>query len=179
MSRVGRQPIDIPSGVKVTFEDSYIFVNGKLGEMGRSIPAGISAELEGGKLLVSRRDDSREQKSLHGLTRTLLANMVKGVSDGFVKNLEIVGVGFKCEQKGRGIQLQVGFSHRVLVLPPEGIKIQVTGPLAFNVSGIDKEAVGEVAAKIRAVKPPEPYKGKGIKYSGEVIRRKAGKSAGK
>lgn len=179
MSRIGRIPIEIPSGVNVTIDGDHILVKGKLGELGRTIPDGIEMVLEGKTLQVNRRDDSTKMKSLHGLCRTLISNMVTGVNEGFKKNLDVVGVGYKCEQRGRAIQLQVGFSHRVILLPPEGVTIQVTGPSAFNVSGIDKELVGETAAKIRGVKPPEPYRGKGIKYSTEVVRRKAGKTAGK
>ncbi len=179
MSRVGREPIPIPAGVKVKFDGPMVLVSGKLGELGRPLPDGITAAIDDGKIIVTRRDDGRTQRSLHGLSRTLVANMVKGVSEGYKKDLEIVGVGFKAELRGKALQLQVGFSHRVIMIPPEGIKITVTGPLAFNVTGIDKQMVGEVAAKIRAIKPPEPFKGKGIKYAGEVVRRKAGKSAGK
>jgi len=179
MSRVGRIPIEIPNGVTVNIKDDYVLVQGVLGELERTLPGGIKADIEARTILVTRRDDSKDQKSLHGLCRTLISNMVKGVSDGFKKDLEGVGVGYKCEQRGKAIQLQVGFSHRVIVLPPDGITIKVTGPAAFNVSGIDKELVGEIAAKIRDVRPPEPYRGKGIKYATEVVRRKAGKTAGK
>lgn len=179
MSRVGRLPIDIPGGVKVDLGDGGILVTGKLGQLGRPIPDGISVDIDGTQLKVTRRDDSRDQKALHGLSRSLIANMVKGVSEGFKRDLEVVGVGYKCEQKGKAIMLSVGFSHRVIVLPPEGVAVKVTGPSAFNVTGIDKELVGETAAKIRAVRPPEPYRGKGIKYIEEVVRRKAGKTAGK
>jgi len=179
VSRVGRQPIEIPAGVNVSVNEGYILIKGRLGELGRSIPTGISVAVEGKSILVARRDDSREQKSLHGLSRTLIANMVRGVNEGYNKDLEVVGVGYKCEQRGRAIQLQVGFSHRVILIPPESVKIQVTSSSTFKVSGIDKELVGEVAAKIRAVRPPEPYRGKGIKYVGEFVRRKAGKTAGK
>lgn len=179
MSRVGRAPIDVPTGVTVSLDGSLVVAKGKLGQLQHSLPEGITAELDGAKLVVSRRDESRSQRSLHGLTRTLIANMVKGVSEGYKKEMEIVGVGYRCEQRGRAIQLQVGFSHRVIFIPPEGIKVTVGAVNAFSVTGIDKQLVGEVAAKIRAVRPPEPYRGKGIKYLAEVVRRKAGKSAGK
>ena len=179
MLRVGRAPITIPAGVNVAIEGAHIVAKGKLGELEHFLPGGITAELQGATLNVTRRDESREQKSLHGLSRTLVANMIKGVSEGYKKDLEIVGVGYRCEMKGGALQLQVGFSHRVLILPPEGIKLAITNQTNFNVSGVDKQLVGEVAAKIRAVKPPEPFRGKGIKYVGEVVRRKAGKSAGK
>lgn len=179
MSRVGRAPITVPAGVTVAIQGDHIVATGKLGELEHNLPNGITAILEGNNLQVTRRDDSREQKSLHGLSRTLVANMVQGVSVGYKKDLEIVGVGFRCELKGSALQLQVGFSHRVLILPPEGIKLSIVNQTNFSVSGIDKQLVGEVAAKIRAVKPPEPFRGKGIKYAGEVVRRKAGKSAGK
>lgn len=179
MSRVGRAPITVPAGVSIAIQGNHIVAKGKLGELDHDLPGGITASLSGNSLQINRLDDSRSQKSLHGLSRTLIANMVQGVSEGFKKDLEIVGVGFRCEAKGNALMLQVGFSHRVIILPPEGIKFSLTNPTNFSVSGIDKQLVGEVAAKIRAVKPPEPFRGKGIKYVGEVVRRKAGKSAGK
>ncbi len=179
MSRVGRAPINIPAGVTVDIQGEHIFAKGKLGELEHYMPSGITATLEGSTLSVTRRDDSRQQKALHGLSRTLVANMVKGVSEGYKKTLEIVGVGYRCEMKGKALQLQVGFSHRVLIVPPDGILLSVVNQTNFAVAGIDKQLVGEVAAKIRAVKPPEPFRGKGIKYIDEVVRRKAGKSAGK
>ena len=177
MSRVGREPIPIPDGVKVTINKEIISVNGKLGEMVRDLPEGITAKLNDNILQLNRRDDSRNQKALHGLSRALVANMVQGVSRGFTRGLEIVGVGYRCEQRGRAIQFAVGFSHRVIFIPPEGVEIKVTNPTKFSVLGIDKQMVGDVAAKIRAIRPPEPYKGKGIRYSGEYVRRKAGKTA--
>ncbi len=179
MSRVGRAPITIPAGVKVAIEGEHIVAKGKLGELEHNLPVGITATLEGNTLNVARQDDSRTQKSLHGLSRTLVANMVTGVSEGYKKTLDIVGVGYRCEMKGKALQMQIGFSHRVLIVPPEGIALAVLTQTSFSVSGIDKQLVGEVAAKIRGVKPPEPFRGKGIKYSDEVVRRKAGKSAGK
>ena len=179
MSRVGREPIALPAGVSVTIKGSLVKVKGKLGELERKLPEGITAALEDGRLHVRRSGDSRRQRSLHGLSRSLVANMVQGVAQGFSRELEIVGVGYRCEQRDRAIQFSVGFSHRVLFIPPEGILIKVTPPNKFTVSGIDRQLVGEVAAKLRSVRPPEPYKGKGIMYVGEHIRRKAGKTAGK
>ena len=139
MSRVGREPIPIPDGVKISIDGSLLKVNGKLGKLEHSLPSGITAVLEDNILQLNRRNDSREQKELHGLSRALLANMVHGVSQGFRKNLEIVGVGYRCDQKGKAIQLAVGFSHRVVFIPPEGIEVKVTEPTKFNVSGIDKQ----------------------------------------
>jgi len=176
MSRVGREPIPIPNGVKVTIDSKLVKINGKLGELQRELPTGITAAMEDKLLRVSRKDNSRNQRALHGLSRSLLANMVTGVASGFRKELEIVGVGYRCEQRGRALQLSVGFSHKVVFIPPEGIEIKVADATKFSVNGINKEIVGDIAAKIRAVRPPEPYKGKGIKYVGEYIRRKAGKS---
>ncbi len=179
MSRVGREPIKLPDGVQVTINNSDINVKGKLGELSRTLPEGIEASLEEKLLRVGRRDDSASQRSLHGLSRALLANMVAGVSQGYSKDLAIVGVGYRCEQKGKSLQLAVGFSHRVFVIPPDGITIKVNDQTKLTVSGIDKELVGQVAATIRSVRPPEPYKGKGIRYANEHVRRKAGKTAGK
>ena len=179
MSRVGRAPINIPAGVNVQIAGEQIVAKGKLGQLEHNLPGGITAVLSGSSLQVSRRDDSTDQRALHGLSRTLVANMVTGVSEGYKKTLEIVGVGYRCEMKGKALQLQIGFSHRVLIIPPEGITIAIVNATSFTVAGIDKQLVGEVSAKIRNVKPPEPFRGKGIKYSDEVVRRKAGKSAGK
>jgi len=176
MSRVGRNPIPVPSGVTVTIDKNNVKVKGKLGELNQILPVGINAVQQGELIKVQRSDDSKQQHAFHGLSRALLANMIHGVEKGFSKNLEIVGIGYRCEKKGGALQLAVGFSHRVIFIPPEGIEIKVTSPTTFSVNGFDKQLVGEVAAKIRAVKPPEPYKGKGIKYVGEYIRRKAGKS---
>ncbi len=179
MSRVGRAPITVPNGVTVTIDGNNVDVKGKLGQLDFSVPNGINVNQEDEKLVLQRRDDSKPQKALHGLSRALIANMVTGVTNGFQKNLEIVGVGYRAEQKGKALQLAIGFSHRVIFIPPEGIEIKVTGPTGISVKGIDRQLVGEVAAKIRAIRPPEPYKGKGIKYAGEHIRRKAGKAAAK
>lgn len=179
MSRVGRNPIPIPDGVTVSIEGNHLTVNGKLGELHRELPEGITAALEGGVLTLQRREESKQQRAFHGLSRALLANMVKGTSQGFKKDLELVGIGYRVEQKGKAIMLAVGYSHRIVFIPPENITIKVNGPTAISVSGIDNQLVGEVAAKIRQLRPPEPYKGKGIKYVGEYIRRKAGKTTAK
>jgi len=179
MSRVGREPIPIPDGVKLDIKDNLIKASGKLGEMQHELPTGISAAVNDGKLNILRSDESRQQRALHGLSRTLVANMLTGISQGFKRELEIVGVGYRCELKGRALQLAVGFSHKVIFVPPDGITFNVTSPTRFNVNGIDKQIVGDIAAKVRAVRPPEPYKGKGIKYINEYIRRKAGKSTAK
>ncbi|MBM3325987.1 MAG: 50S ribosomal protein L6 [Calditrichaeota bacterium] len=179
MSRVGRQPIPIPAGVSVKIDSQKVAVKGKLGELNRTVPEGIAVKTEGNQIIVTRRDDSWQQKSLHGLSRSLIANMLKGVSEGYKKDLEVIGVGYRIEQRGPAIQLQLGFSHRILFFPPDGVNIKVGTANLISVSGIDNALVGDVAAKIRAIRPPEPYKGKGIKYVGEYVRHKAGKSAGK
>jgi len=179
MSRVGKNPIPVPDGVKVDIKDTFVTVSGKLGQLEQDIPEGISVSLEDKLIVVKRRDDSKNQRALHGLARALLANMVHGVMQGFSKSLELVGVGYKAEQRGKALQLSVGFSHRVICIPPDGIDIKVNAATAFTISGIDKQLVGQTAASIRSVRPPEPYKGKGIKYVGEYVRRKAGKAAGK
>ena len=176
MSRVGRDPIPVPDGVKIKINKELVKINGKLGELQHELPSGIKVVLEDGKLQLSRKNDSSDQKSLHGLSRALVANMVKGVSEGFTKQMEIVGVGYRCDMLGKALQLTVGFSHKVVFIPPESIEIKVAEPTKFSVSGINKEVVGDIAAKIRSIKPPEPYKGKGIRYAGEYIRRKAGKT---
>jgi large subunit ribosomal protein L6 len=179
MSRVGREPIPVPDGAKLEIKDNLIKVSGKFGEMQRLLPPGINAILNDGVLSINRSNESREQKSLHGLSRTLISNMIIGVSQGFTKELEIVGVGYRCELKGRALQLMVGYSHKVIFVPPDGISFNVTAATKFAVNGIDKQVVGDIAAKIRSIRPPEPYKGKGIKYANERIRRKAGKSTTK
>ncbi len=176
MSRIGRMPIDA-QGVEVEIKDNHVKVRGPRGELGRSFPDKVSITREGDQLLVTRVDDSRQARSMHGLSRSLLANMVTGVKTGFSKVLEVEGVGYRVEPKGDNIVIQVGYSHPVEVEPPPGITFEVErGGKVFSVHGIDKELVGEVAAKIRAVRKPEPYKGKGIRYRGEWIRRKAGKA---
>ncbi len=176
MSRVGKMPVTVPSGVQVTIEGTRVTVKGPKGELSRTFPERISFVIEDDVITVNRPDDSRQSKALHGLSRALLHNMVVGVSEGYVKELEIQGVGYRAALKGSDIELQVGFSHPVIVTPPEGVSFEVPEPTKIKVSGIDKELVGQVAASIRKVRPPEPYKGKGIRYSGEYVRRKAGKA---
>lgn len=178
MSRIGREPISIPDGITATLSDRFITVKGKLGELNHTVPEGISISQNDSVITVDRENDNHKQRALHGLTRALVANMVHGVSQGFTKELEIVGVGYRCEQRGPALQLAVGFSHRVVFFPPDGIELKAISNTNFSVTGIDKQLVGDTAAKLRAVRPPEPYKGKGIKYVGEYIRRKAGKAAG-
>lgn len=179
MSRVGNAPIPVPSGVQVTIKDNLVHVKGKLGELQQEIPEAIKVKLEHDILTVSRESDEKTKRALHGLSRALIANMVHGVSVGYSKDLEMVGVGYRCEMRGQALQLAVGFSHRVICIPPEGVTIKVNTNTTFTVSGIDKQLVGEMAANIRSVRPPEPYKGKGIKYVGEYVRRKAGKASTK
>ena len=177
MSRVGQSPIPIPKGVTVRLEGNTVSIKGPRGELTQSFHPNMTITLEDGVLQVTRPDDERQNRALHGLTRALLANMVIGVTEGFQKQLRINGVGYRGEQQGHNIVLQVGYSHPVVIAPPEGITLSVdrSGQL-ITVEGNDKQLVGEVAAKIRAVRKPEPYKGKGIAYEGEVIRRKAGKA---
>ncbi len=176
MSRVGKMPVTVPTGVQVTIEGRRVAVKGPKGELSRTFPERISFAMEDDRITVSRPDDSRESKALHGLSRALLHNMVVGVSEGYTKALEIQGVGYRAALKGSSIELQVGFSHPVTITPPEGVTFEVPEPTKITVSGVDKELVGQVAASIRKVRPPEPYKGKGIRYSGEYVRRKAGKA---
>lgn len=177
MSRIGRMPIPVPAGVRVHQEGKTVTIEGPRGALTREFHPNMHIALEDGKLTVSRPDDSRQNRALHGMTRALLANMVVGVTEGYQKRLEINGVGLRAEQQGEGAVLQLGFSHPVPVTPPAGIRIVVErSGNSLVVEGIDKELVGEVAAKIRAVRKAEPYKGKGITYAGEVIRRKAGKA---
>ncbi len=176
MSRIGKRPIPIPSKVTLTIEGQQITVKGPKGELTRVLPAQVILEQEGEALLVKRRDESRMARQRHGLSRTLVANMVDGVSQGFQKRLEIQGVGYRAQVQGRNLILNVGYSKPVEMNPPEGITVAVENNTNVIVSGIDKEIVGNVAAQIRAVRPPEPYKGKGIRYAGEQVRRKAGKA---
>ena len=178
MSRIGKQPITIPANVTVDLEDGHVRVKGPKGELARSLPREISVRREDGTILVERSSDSGTQKSLHGLTRTLVANMVTGVTEGFTRRLEVNGVGYRAAVVGGNLALQVSYSHPVVYPAPAGITFAVQGN-AITVSGADKELVGEVAAQIRRVRPPEPYKGKGIKYAEEVIRKKAGKAGAK
>ena len=178
MSRIGKQPITIPSGVEVTLDGSHVTVKGPKGTLEHDAPVDITITREGDELLVSRPDDEREHRSLHGLTRSLVANMVEGVSEGFTKELEIVGVGYRASAAGpRRLDLQLGFSHPVAVDAPEGVEFEVPSPTRITVRGHDKQLVGQVAADIRKIRKPEPYKGKGIRYVDERVLRKAGKSA--
>ncbi len=176
MSRIGRMPIAVPSGVSVAIEGQDVAVKGPKGELSLTVAEPIVVEQNDGTLAVTRPDDERRSKQLHGLTRSLLNNMVVGVTDGYTKTLELVGTGYRVQAKGQGLELALGFSHPVTVEAPAGITFQVESPTRFHISGIDKQLVGETAANIRKLRPPEPYKGKGVKYADEVIRRKAGKA---
>lgn len=177
MSRIGRAPILIPNQVKVVQEGSRIAVEGPKGKLSVTLPSGLSASLQDGKLVIQRASDKKSLKALHGLYRVLVLNMVEGVTEGFSKELEIVGVGYRAQVQAGTLSLHVRFSHPVTIPIPEGITIETPKPTTILVKGIDKQVVGQVAATIRRVAPPEPYKGKGIRYVGEVIRRKAGKAA--
>ncbi|MES1259262.1 MAG: 50S ribosomal protein L6 [Gemmatimonadota bacterium] len=179
MSRIGKKPIALPAGVTATIKGSEVTVKGPKGSLTRTLPTDIVATLDGNVVTVSRPSDENRHKSLHGLSRTLIANMVEGVSNGYKTALEIQGVGYKAETKPYGINLVVGYSHPVEIKAPEGIKLVVETPTLVRVEGINKELVGQLAAEIRNVRPPEPYKGKGIRYVGEFVRRKAGKTGAK
>ena len=176
MSRIGKIPVQVPAGVDVTISGSLVTVKGPKGTLEHAVPAPITVAQEDGTLVVSRPDDERSSRALHGLTRTLLANLVTGVTQGYEKKLEIVGTGYRVTAKGGDLEFALGFSHPVVVKAPEGIAFAVESPTKFTVTGIDKQQVGEVAANIRKIRKPEPYKGKGVRYAGEVVRRKAGKS---
>ncbi|MCC6382332.1 MAG: 50S ribosomal protein L6 [Dehalococcoidia bacterium] len=176
MSRIGKQPVPVPADVQITFGDANaITVKGPKGELSRTFPRTITFTREDGQVLVARPNDEGKQRSLHGLSRTLLNNMVTGVTAGFTKTLEVQGVGYRAQLQGANLQLALGFSHPVIVTPPPGITFAVEGP-RVHVQGIDREQVGQVAANIRKLRPPEPYKGKGVRYAGERVRRKAGKA---
>ncbi|MDA1215654.1 MAG: 50S ribosomal protein L6 [Chloroflexi bacterium] len=177
MSRVGRKPIPIPSGVTVEVAGASVTVKGSNGTLVQPFNPDLTVRVEDGNVLVERPDDRRDHRALHGLTRALIANMMVGVSQGFTKSLEIVG--YRCQQTGTGVTLQVGYSHNLEMKPLEGVQIEVEGNNRIHIRGADKQAVGQVAALIRAVRPPDAYKGKGIRYTGEVVRLKAGKSAGR
>jgi large subunit ribosomal protein L6 len=180
MSRIGKAPVAVPSGVTITLkDDNVISVKGPRGELTRSLPAAMTIAQENGQVTVTRPSHEEQHKSLHGLTRTLIANMVEGVTKGFTKNLELVGVGYKAEVRPYGLQLALGYSHPIEYRAPQGIKLTAPAPTQILVEGANKEVVGQVAAEIRSLRPPEPYKGKGVKYAGEQIRRKAGKAGGK
>lgn len=179
MSRIGKQPVPVPDGVHVSVTGLTVTVAGPKGELQQTMPEGVGITVDDGEVVVTRDSDSRDHRARHGLVRSLIANMVIGVTDGYEKRLEMVGVGYRAQQKGRDLELQVGFSHPVDIEAPDGIELVVTDQTTIQVKGIDKTLVGQVAANIRKVRPPEPYKGKGIKYVDEVIRRKAGKAAGR
>lgn len=179
MSRIGKQPINLPQGVEVLIDDNNLRVKGPKGELSRLLHKDITVRQEDGRLLVERPSDNKQHRSLHGLTRTLVNNMVVGVTQGFEKNLELVGVGYRASKQGNKLVLAVGYSHPVEIEPPAGLEIEVPAPTKISVKGIDKEMVGALAANIRSVREPEPYKGKGIKYEGETIRRKVGKAGAK
>ncbi len=176
MSRIGNKPLDLPDGVDIEVEGSAVKVKGSKGELNRMFHERIGFDIDERVVTVTRPDDTRESRALHGLSRKLLANMVDGVTEGFSKELEIQGVGYRATLKGRDLELLVGYSHPVLVEAPEGVTFEVPEQTRIIVSGIDKELVGQVAADVRKVRPPEPYKGKGIRYVGEYVRRKAGKA---
>src|ERR687884_731317 len=177
MSRIGRQPIELPSGVSVSISPGRVMVNGPLGELSQQVPARMKIEQSDGTITVTRPTERGEDRALHGLTRTLIANMVEGVTKGFERRLEIQGVGYRAALRGTDLELAVGYSHPVTIKPPLGITFEVPTPTEIVVKGTDKQQVGEIAAEVRAVRPPEPYKGKGIRYQGEYVRRKVGKRA--
>lgn len=179
MSRIGKKPIPVPKGVTVTLDGNTVKVKGPKGELQRTLHPELSVALENNELTVGRPSEETRHKALHGLTRTLVANMVEGTSKGFQKTLELVGVGYKAEKRPYGLQLALGFSHPVEYRAPKGITLSAPQPTVIVIDGADKEVVGQVAAEIRSIRPPEPYKGKGVKYQGEQIRRKAGKAGGK
>lgn len=179
MSRIGKKPIAIPNGVEVEVQGTRVRVKGPKGELVREFRPEVSIRVEDGNVVVQRASDSKTHRAFHGLSRALLANMVTGVTEGFQKSLEIVGVGYRAEKKGNTLVLNVGYSHPVEYPEPKGISISTPNPTTIVVQGIDKEQVGQVAAEIRSVRPPEPYKGKGIRYLGEQVRRKAGKTGAK
>lgn len=177
MSRIGKQPIAVPSGVEVTLDGAAVNVKGPRGQLRYDLVGELSIVREGDDLVVSRANDDRKNRSLHGLTRTLVSNMIHGVSQGFSKDLDIVGVGYRASVQGNKLEILVGYSHPVIVTAPDGITFDVPSPTKITVNGFDKQLVGQVAADIRKIRKPEPYKGKGIRYTNEVVRRKAGKSA--
>lgn len=179
MSRIGKKPVTVPQNVTVTLDGNTVKVKGPRGELQRTIHPEMRVSMENGEVTVARPSDDQNHKALHGLSRTLVANMIEGVSDGFRKTLELVGVGYKAEVRPYGLQLALGFSHPVEVKAPAGIKLTAPIPTQIIVEGANKEVVGQVAAEIRSLRPPEPYKGKGVKYQGEQVRRKAGKAGGK
>ena len=177
MSRIGKQPIELPSGVSVSVSPGRVMVNGPLGELTQQVPARMQVEQEDSTIVVKRPTERGDDRALHGLTRSLIANMVEGVTSGFQKRLEIQGVGYRAAVRGTDLELNVGYSHSVVLKAPQGITFEVPTPTEVIVKGIDKQQVGQTAAEVRKVRPPEPYKGKGIRYEGEYVRRKVGKRA--
>ena len=179
MSRIGRKPISLPKDVEFKMEGNVVTIKGAKGSLTQEIPSDITVELEDGQLMVSRPSDNKQHRAFHGLSRALIANMVEGVTNGFEKKLELVGVGYRASMQGKKLVINIGFSHPVEIDPPEGIEFEVPAVTKITVRGIDKQLVGNTAAHIRAIRKPEPYKGKGIKYENETIRRKVGKAGGK
>ena len=177
MSRIGKQPIEVPATVSVSLSPGRVIVNGPLGELAQEVPQRVSIEQENGTITVTRPTERGEDRALHGLTRSLIANMIEGVTKGFEKRLEIQGVGYRASLRGTSLELNVGFSHSVTKDPPAGITFEVPTPTEIIVKGADKQQVGQIAAEVRRIRPPEPYKGKGIRYQGEYVRRKVGKRA--
>ncbi len=177
MSRIGKQPIELPAGVSVSLSPGRVMVNGPLGELTQQVPTRMQVEQEDSTIVVKRPTERGDDRALHGLTRSLIANMVEGVTSGFQKRLEIQGVGYRAAVRGTDLELNVGFSHSVVLKAPQGITFEVPTPTEVIVKGIDKQQVGQTAAEVRKVRPPEPYKGKGIRYEGEYVRRKVGKRA--
>jgi len=178
LSRIGKRPIEIPKGVNVSKDGNMINVKGPKGELHQIVHSNISVEIKDNEVVVTRPDDSKQNKSLHGLTRAVIQNMVTGVNSSFTKTLDIVGVGYRAELKGKNLLLNIGYSHPIYFAPPDTVKLEIPTQTQIIISGVDKQLVGQVAAKIRSFRTPEPYKGKGIKYSDEHIQRKAGKTAG-
>ena len=176
MSRIGKQPVGIPAGVTVEIDGRDVQVKGPKGEVGNRLPAEITARVDDGKVLVERSGEESRDKAMHGLARSLVANMVEGVTAGFTKKLEIVGVGYRAEASGSTVRLNLGFSHPIVYPVPKGIEVKTPSPTVIEISGADRQLVGQVAAELRGMRPTEPYKGKGIKYEGEYVRRKAGKT---
>jgi large subunit ribosomal protein L6 len=179
VSRIGKLPVDIPANTNINLANNLVVVKGPKGELSQQFHSKINIEKKENQILITRNNDSKESKSLHGLTRALIANMVEGVNNGFTKKLEIIGVGYKAEMRGKNLVLTIGYSHQIVLGIPDSITITTPTPTEIFITGINKELVGRIAAKIRNFRKPEPYKGKGIKYAGEHIRRKAGKTAGK
>jgi large subunit ribosomal protein L6 len=177
MSRIGKLPIEVPGGVEVKVEGIVATVTGPRGTLIQTLPPSITVRQDGARIVVERPDDEREHRALHGLVRSLVANMVEGVTNGFEKHLEIQGVGYRVQAQGPDLVFSLGYSHQIPVKAPDGISFEVTSPTRFSVKGIDKQQVGQVAAEIRRLRRPDPYKGKGVRYAGEVVRRKAGKTA--